>query len=333
MRVARLGRLVGVALLTAGFSIPAHPADRSDFRRPDEIPFPADNLYTSEKAALGKALFFDARLSGAENMTCASCHNPSFGWEVPVKTAVGSLNTRLARRAPTILNAAWIKPFFWDGRAETAEQQAKGPIENPVEMNLPLPAAVARLSAIDGYKKWFARVYPDEGVTPDTIVKSIATFERTIVASHSPFDSWVEGDETALTEAQKRGFALFVGKANCISCHAGWNFTDNKFHDTGLPGSDPGRSRIELGNLHAQHAFKTPTLRDIGQRAPYMHDGELATLNEVVAHYVAGGEDRPSRDPLIGPLDLSDSDASDLVAFLNSLTGTRQVVPMPVLPN
>jgi cytochrome c peroxidase len=317
----------------AGLSTHAHSADRSDFRRPEEIPFPADNLYTSEKAALGKALFFDVRMSGAENMNCASCHNPSFGWEVPVKTAVGSLNTRLARRAPTILDAAWIGPFFWDGRAATAEQQAKGPIENPAEMNLPLPAAVARLSAIDGYKKWFARVFPNEGITPDTIVRSIATFERTIVASHSPFDSWVEGDETALTDAQKRGFALFVGKAHCVYCHSGWNFTDNKFHDTGLAGSDPGRSAVEVGNRFAKHAFKTPTLRDIGQRAPYMHNGEMATLADVVAHYLVGGVDRPSRDPVIGPLDLSDGEFSDLVAFLNSLTGARQIVPMPVLPN
>lgn len=333
MRALRLRLVFSVAILAGGLDFEAQSADRSEFKRPHEIPFPADNPYTLEKAALGKALFFDARLSGAENMNCASCHNPSFGWEVRVKTAVGSQNTRLPRRAPTILDVAWVQPFFWDGRALTAEEQTKGPIENPAEMNMPFATAVANLSAIDGYKEWFSHVFPTEGVTAETIAKSIATFERTVVAGRAPFDRWVDGDDTALSPAQKRGFALFVGKANCAACHSGWNFTDNKFHDTGLADDDIGRGKIEPENPKAQHAFKTPTLRDIGRRAPYMHNGELATLNDVVMHYASGGVDRPSLDPFMKPLDMSDRDISDLIAFLDSLTGARQVVPLPVLPN
>ena len=328
-----IARAIILGLLLCGLSFEASSADRSEFKRPREIPFPVDNPYTLEKAALGKALFFDARLSGAENMNCASCHNPSFGWEVRVKTAVGSQNTRLQRRAPTILDVAWLPSFFWDGRAATAEDQAKGPIENPLEMNLPLATAVTTLSAVDGYREWFGKVFPTEGVTPATIAKSLATYERTVVAGRAPFDEWVAGDETALSGAQKNGFALFVGKANCVACHSGWNFTDNKFHDTGLADADIGRGTIEPNNPKAQHAFKTPTLRDVSRRAPYMHDGELATLNEVLLHYISGGVDRPSLDPLIKPLALSDREVSDLSAFLDSLTGARQIVPLPILPN
>ncbi|WP_181703034.1 cytochrome-c peroxidase [Chthonobacter albigriseus] len=304
-----------------------------DFKRPTTIPFPADNPYTPEKAALGKALFFEPRLSGAENMTCASCHNPSFGWEVPVETAVGSQNTRLGRQAPTVLGSAWIHPFFWDGRAATAEAQAKGPIESPAEMNLPLEVAVQRLSAIKGYSAWFDQVFPGTSVTPDTIVAAIATFERTVVPSYAPFDAWVDGDADAISDSAKRGFDLFVGKARCAGCHTGWNFTDNKFHDIGTTDADPGRGTFEPANPKAQFAFKTPSLRDIAQRGPYMHNGKVPTLQAAVEHYLSGGIDRPSRSSLMAPVDLTAADIQDLVEFLHSLTGSRQVVALPVLPN
>jgi cytochrome c peroxidase len=323
---------LAVALL-AMLPAAASATEKAGFARPAEIPFPAENPYTPDKVALGKALYFDPRLSGNENMTCASCHNPSFGWEVPVKTAVGAQNTRLGRQAPTVLNVAWVHPLFWDGRAATAEEQAKGPIQAPAEMNLPLDQAVARLKAIPAYAAWFERVFPGEGVTEDGIAKAIATFERTVVASYSPFDRWVDGDETAIGEDAKRGFELFVGKARCVACHSGWNFTDNAFHDIGTTTTDLGRSVIAPGDVKADYAFKTPTLRDTAQRAPYMHDGSMATLEEVVQHYVGGGIDRPSRSPEMAPVALSDSEAADLVAFLRSLTGTKQVVTLPVLPN
>jgi cytochrome c peroxidase len=306
---------------------------KNGYRRPAEIPFPASNPYTPEKAALGKALYYEPRLSGAENMTCASCHNPSFGWESPNKTAVGAQNTRLARQAPTILNLAWAHPFFWDGRADSAEEQAKGPIEAPVEMNLPLPVAVKRLSRIPEYKAWFTKVFPDKGITPDTIVAAIATYERTVVSSYAPFDAWIDGDGNAISESAKRGFVLFNGKAKCSGCHSGWNFTDNKFHDIGTTTTDVGRGQLEPNNPLAKYAFKTPTLRDTAQRGPYMHAGQQETLQEVMVHYVVGGIDRPSRSPLMGPVPLTQQEIDDVVEFLKSLTGSKQVVTLPVLPN
>lgn len=303
------------------------------YKRPSEIPFPASNPYTPEKAALGKALYFEPRLSGAENMTCASCHNPSFGWEAPNKTSIGAQNTRLARQAPTILNIAWVHPFFWDGRAATAEAQATGPIEAPVEMNLPIGEAVKRLNAIADYKAWFTRAFPGRGVSPETIAEALATYERTIVASYAPFDAWIDGDETAISEQAKRGFELFNGKAECAACHSGWNFTDNKFHDIGTTTTDVGRGKYEPSNPKAQYAFKTPTLRDTAQRAPYMHAGQMDTLEDVMVHYVGGGIDRPSRSVLMKQLSLSREEIADVIAFMRSLTGAKQVVAMPVLPN
>ena len=324
---------LAVALLTAA----AQPSTATDdelrelYQRPETIPFPADNPYTPEKAALGKMLYFDPRLSGGQNMNCASCHNPSFGWEVPLAGAIGSMNQPLARHAPTVLNQAWGSLHFWDGRAPSLEEQAKGPIEAPAEMNLPLPELVRRLQAIEGYRHWFDRTFPQEGITEDTVVAAIATYERTVVSGYAPFDAWVEGDEGALSEAAKRGFALFNGKAKCAGCHMGWNFTDDAFHDIGLPSDDVGRAGV-TDDPDERHAFKTPGLRDLTQRAPFMHDGSIETLEQVVLHYATGGIRRPSLSPMMEPLDLTERDVADLVAFMESLTGDDAIVPLPILP-
>ena len=331
--VGALLALISVTWICRASGEDLTPALRDAYKRPLAIPFPADNPYTPDKAALGKALFFEPRLSGAENMTCSSCHNPSFGWQTRNKTAVGSQNTHLPRRAPTILDTAWRHAFFWDGRAPSAEAQAKSPIQNPYEMNLPLDQAVGRLNAIPEYKSRFDRVFPGQGVTSDTLVAALATYERTVVSSYAPFDAWSEGDESAGSEASKRGFTLFTTKGHCSGCHTGWDFTDETFHDIGTSKIDIGRGSIEPANPLAPFAFKTPSLRDAAQRSPYMHDGEYATLEEVVTHYVGGGIDRPSRSPLLRPAPLTPDDVADLVAFLNTLTGSKQVVTLPVLPN
>jgi cytochrome c peroxidase len=307
---------------------------KAQYRRPTEIPFPATNPYTPEKAALGKALYFDPRLSGHQNMNCASCHNPSFGWEVPLKGAIGAQNTMLGRNAPTVLNLAWSKDhYFWDGRAKTLEEQALGPIQADVEMNMALPALVTRLQGIPEYRKWFDSAFPGEGLSAQTIAKSIATFERTVVSGYAPFDAWIDGDESAISDAAKRGFTLFNGKARCAGCHTGWNFTDNKFHDLGLTTTDIGRGKITPDDPMAKHAFKTPGLRDITQRAPFLHDGSAQDLETIMALYVSGGMDRPSRSPLMRPLDLQPQEIADVIEFLKTLTGTKQVVSLPVLPN
>ena len=325
-----------VALLTmvlAGSASAQQMRPDSSFRRPAEVPFPASNPYSPDKAALGKALFFEPRLSGAGNMNCASCHNPSFGWEARSQTAVGALNTKLPRHAPTILDTAWTPTFFWDGRAPSAEEQAKGPIQTPEEMNLPLDQAVTRLSASPEYRDRFARSFPGQGITPETIVAAIATYERTVVSSYAPFDAWVDGDDAAVSEQAKRGFGLFTGKARCSGCHSGWRFTDDRFHDIGTTTTDIGRASQEPGNPLAMHAFKTPSLRDTAQRSPYMHAGQLPTMEAVVAHYVGGGIARPSRSPSMGRISLDSDEIRDLIAFMNSLTGSKQAVMLPVLPN
>lgn len=306
---------------------------KEEYKRPTSIPFPKNNPYTPEKAAVGKMLFFDPRLSRAQNMNCASCHNPSFGWEAPLDLAIGAQNTKLGRHAPTVLNQAWGKEFFWDGRAKTLEEQAKGPIEAEVEMNLPLHMLVERLKENKEYRYWFQKVFPKQGITPDTIAQAIATYERTIVATYSPFDRWLDGDDAAISDQAKKGFILFNGKARCSACHSGWNFTDDKFHDIGLPSDDVGRGKLDPSNPKAQHAFKTPGLRDLTQRMPFMHDGSLMDLRDVIVHYISGGVRRPSISDEMKPLNLSQSEIEDLEAFLITLTGDKGIVALPILPN
>ena len=327
MRV--IASVFGCALTIAGFAM---AADRSDFRRPLEIPFPEHAPYNPLVATLGKMLYFDPRLSGAQNMSCASCHNPSFGWEVPVGGAVGAQNAPLGRHAPTILNMAWVSPYFWDGRAATLEEQAAGPITADVEMNAPLSDVVERLAAIEAYAEGFARAFPGEGLTEKTILTAIATYERTVVSGWSPFDRWVEGDETAISEQAKRGFQLFVGKAHCADCHTGWNMTDNRFHDIGMDTDDVGRAALDPDNALAKHAFKTPGLRNIAYRSPYTHNGSVYDLEEIIRHYMTGGIQRPSLSPLMRPLQLSENEVDDLLAFLETLTAEEAAVPTPVLP-
>lgn len=277
-------------------------------------------------------LYFDPRLSGAQNMSCASCHDPSFGWETPVERAVGGLNVPLGRHAPTILNMAWVAPHFWDGRAASLEEQAAGPITAPAEMNAPLDEVVERLRAITDYRDGFERAFPGEGLSEDTLLAAIATFERTVVSGWAPFDRWVEGDEAAIPEEAKRGFALFTGKAMCADCHSGWNMTDNRFHDIGLPTEDIGRAAIEPDDPLARHAFKTPGLRDITHRAPFMHTGGVRDLESVIFHYMGGGIERPSLSPLMRPFDLTDAEIADLKAFLETLTAEESAVSSPILP-
>ena len=325
--------LLGVSEASAEQAEMSSPSPRQAFRRPLEIPFPSDNLYSPEKAELGKVLFFDPRLSGSEALSCASCHNASFGWEDGRVTGRGEGLKALGRNSPTTLNHAWSEVFFWDGRADTLEQQAMGPITAGVEMNMPIERAVQVLNGIDWYKERFNRVFPGQGVSADTIPKAIATFERTIVSAWAPFDEWVDGKEDAIPEGAKRGFALFAGKANCSACHSGWNFTDQSFHDIGVKSDDIGRGQLMPDVPELMHAFKTPSLRNITQRAPYMHDGSIATLRGVVEHYTDGRFlKRASLSAEMKPLRLSEREIDDLVSFLQTLTGQEPPVAVPVLP-
>lgn len=328
----------GIACLAAFIAImlcPATPmaADKSEYKRPLSIPFAKVTPYSPQLATLGKMLFFDPRLSGNKNMNCATCHNPSFGFETPVETPIGALNTRLGRQAPTVLNVAWVTPNFWDGRAKTLEEQAAGPITAAAEMNGKLDEIVENLKAVPDYDKWFNEVFPNSGITQDNLLTAIATYERTVVSGWSPFDRWVDGEDTAISDSAKRGFDLFTGKAMCSSCHAGWNFTDNKFHDIGLDTEDVGRAALEKDNPKALHAFKTPGLRNTAYRAPFMHNGTLPDLTTVIMHYESGGISRASLSDFMLPFSLEESERNDLIAFLNTLTAEKQDTPLPTLPN
>lgn len=301
------------------------------YRRPKTIPFPPDNPYTIEKAALGKALFFEARLSRDNNLSCASCHNPSFGWQVPFAKAIGAGGRPLARKSQTTINHAWSSSLFWDGRASRLEVQGRGPIEAPDEMDMPMGKAVEKLGAIEGYRQAFIRAFPGKGLTEETILQALSTFERATVSGDTPFDRWVRGDEKAISPAAMRGFIAFNGKARCATCHSGWNFTDNKFHDIGIETKDQGRFGV-TGKNSDRHAMRTQGLREITARAPYMHDGSIPTLQAVIDHYVLGGVERPSRSPQMEPLKLSQEDIDDLIAFLHTLGSPNVMVPLPNLP-
>ena len=245
---------------------------------------------------------------------------------------IGHRGAQLGRHTPTIIDVAWAEPLFWDGRAATIEDQAKDPIKASAEMNMPHDEAVKRVASISAYRAAFQRAYPGEGVNIDTIAKAIASYERTIVSAKSPFDRWVDGEDGAISEEAKRGFVVFNTKGGCASCHSGWRFTDDGFHDIGLASDDLGRAGIAPGIKVLEHAFKTPTLRNVAQRAPYMHDGSLPSLEAVVEHYDHGFKARESLAPEIKPLNLTGEEKSDLVAFMRTLSSHDKPVELPALP-
>jgi len=335
-RLAKSLAVAGTSLLClAALSMPAI-ASQDEFLRPAKPPEPADNKTTPARVALGKALFFDPRLSSSNWISCASCHNPGLGWSDGLPTGLGHGMKQLRRATPTIVNVAFSPIMMWDGRAPSLEAQALGPIQADVEMNQDLSGLVKKLSSIKGYASMFEKAYPSEGINEKTIGKAIAAFERTVLSTESPFDRWRRGDEKAVEGSVKRGFALFRGKANCVACHQGFNFTDNGFHNIGLK---PLNGEEDLGRyVHRKvavlrGAFKTPTLRDIALTAPYMHNGIYQTLEEVVDHYDRGGDVKDNLAPDIKPLHLTAREKADLVSFMKSLTGKPMRLTVPQLPN
>jgi cytochrome c peroxidase len=303
------------------------------YRRPSEIPFPKENPFSDAKFRLGRSLFFDPILSGSEVRSCASCHSPGLSWGDGQPRAIGEKQQPLPLRTPTLLNVAWVPKLGWDGHFRSLESVAMSPITSATNMNLSEKALVERLAAIPGYVDAFDAAYGEGDVTVPKMEDALATFQRTIVSKGAPFDRWLDGDEAAVSEAAKRGFDLFNGKANCAACHSGWAFTDQSFHDIGSArGDDLGRGRLFPSSVALHYAFKTPTLRDVARRAPYMHDGSVPTLEAVVDLYDRGGIDRPSRAEEIKPLSLSAAEKGDLVAFLHTLNGVAEPVSFPALP-
>jgi cytochrome c peroxidase len=297
------------------------------------VPIPADNPPTAETISLGRKLFYDTKLSKGDTLSCASCHNPQMGFTDGLQFSHGVGGQIGVRNAPTIANAAYLPFQFWDGRAISLEEQAAGPIANPIEMDQPHEASVSKLNDDPAYKPLFLKAFGPGGVTLSRVEKALASFERTVLSGNSAFDRYeFGGDKNALTPTQIRGLAIFLDptRGNCAACHTVNDkyalFTDGKFHNIGEGVGDEGEFN-DVGRFHQTQvatdkgAFKTPTLRNVANTSPYMHNGSLKTLNEVVDFYAGGGNSNPYLDKEIRAIKLSSQDRSDLVAFLQSLTG------------
>jgi len=285
------------------------------------LPVPADNQLTVERVALGKRLFFDKHLSRTGEVSCGSCHLQQNSFADPRRYSIGVEGKVGNRNAPALVNMAWNSSFFWDGGVPTLEQQAIAPIINPVEMDMTLDGVVTRLMSDPSYMDMFRRAYGSDP-KPEWVTKAIASFVRTMISGGSRYDRFRAGDSLALSSSERRGHDIFFGeRAECFHCHVGFNLTNNSFQNNGLYSqyADSGRARITERPSDLAR-FKVPTLRNIAVSAPYMHDGSLATLEEVVAHYSRGGSGHPNQDPTVRPLNLTPEEQEDLVAFLHSLT-------------
>ena len=296
---------------------------KQEYRRPP--PRPINNRSLVD---LGRDLFFEPQLSASGKTACASCHFAELGWGVTDARSRNDSGKLTSRKSQPLvgLGHAGNAPVGWDGRSATLEAQAKASIETgsmsmretPTPVNVDV--IVERIRSDSAYVAKFKEAMPNTPINIDSIVRAIASFERTREPGIAPFDRWIEGDEQAISESAKRGFILFNGKSNCFACHTGWRFTDDKFHDIGTTTTDLGRGRIVKDEELMQFAFKTPTLRSVAVRPPYMHNASQATLHDVLRHYEKGGIDRPSRSPLMMPIELTNHERLDLIAFMETLT-------------
>lgn len=319
----------GLAIL-AGFSAAAEEANldqawRRLFQR--DLPTAQATSGTQASVALGARLFADKRLSGAGNRSCATCHQAERGYSDGRRRALSLSNVPLQRNTPTLWNLAWGKRYFWDGRAASLEEQISQPIENAAEMAGDWPTVLRRLSADADMVAAFRAAYPGEASTlsKDTTVRALADYVRSLVSPRTRFDAWVDGDEAALREDELKGFRVFTGRGGCVLCHVGWRFTDERFHDIGLPSDDPGQGAVP-GGTKGLRAFKTPTLRELAHSAPYMHDGSLPTLTSVLQHYSERLTKRASLSPHIKrDLRLTQEEIANLTAFLLTLSSDKTV--------
>jgi cytochrome c peroxidase len=323
-------RLLVLALLAA--PLPALADDE-----PPPVPlglppvfWPDDNPYSKAKADLGRFLYFDTRLSSDNSISCATCHEPSKAFTDLSEVSTGIGQQKGGRSAPTVINRAWSTEQFWDGRAPSLEEQAKGPLANPLEMTIEKEAdkaheaVVARIKEVPGYAPLFEKAYGSPGIDIDRVARAVATFERTVYSGNAPYDRYQDGNTSALTPEQVRGMNVFFKKAACDACHLGFNFTDGSYVNIGIgmdkPKPDLGRYTV-TGREEDRGAFKTPTLREIEHTGPYMHDGRFRTLEEVIDHYDKGGIRNPYIDQRMKPLNLTEEEKADLVAFLKALSG------------
>ena len=329
----------------------------------DEVNLPQDNPFSEAKVALGRLLFFDPRLSANSAISCASCHQPNQGWTDGLPLSFGYAGSVHWRNTPTVINSAFHPKLDWDGKALRLDIQAQGAMKGAVAMNMDPVMVEERLRQIPEYVKRFDDVFGPGGPWFEDASRAIAIFQSTILSSNVPFDRFMEGDESALSESEKRGFKLFTTTAGCSACHRGRLFTDENFHGLGVPTpeqfstdaireitfkyqlrsrgvseevyrtatDDPGLYLVTKVDTDFGQ-FRTPMLRELGQTGPYMHNGAFATLEEVIEFYNSGGGESPNLDPLLRPLGLTEQNKSDLMAFLMSLTGDPILVEEPQLP-
>jgi cytochrome c peroxidase len=316
---------------------PGFPVEELNSPFPLELPIgfpfpdiPADNPLTTASVELGKALFFDPRLSRDGSISCASCHLPELAFSDGVPVSIGIEGRVGVRNSPSLGNVAYHANFFRDGGVPTLEQQVIAPIHDPLEMDHDIQMAAAALSEVEPYKRLSMLAY---GRPFDAWVlsRALANYERTLISGWSRWDRWMNGDAAAMTEAEVRGWQLFSSEElNCTACHGGFDFSDHGFHNIGqyLEYNDPGRERITLapGDIGK---FKTPSLRNVARTAPYMHNGALATLEDVVDHFASGGSAHPNRSPLLQTFVLEAQEKADLLAFLNALNDERSLDQVP----
>ncbi len=328
--------LVGAAVLFTATSStraqqkpPASPWP--EIKSYEEMQIPADNPMTAAKVELGRQLYYDKRLSGDGSRACYSCHLAEKGLTDGLPTAIGAYNLKLTRSSPTMWNIGYHKEFYWDGRAKTLEAQAKaawlgGNMGAAGKDGKPSPDDICKkLDALEGYRKQFQEVFGG-GCTPDNASKALAAFMRTIVANKSAWVRFREGDTKAISPAARRGWKVFDEVAKCTNCHAGVLLTDLQFHTVGIGWdaekkefTDVGRSNVTKDERH-KAAFKTPTLLDIAESAPYFHNGSVATLEEAVDLMLSGGISNPVGDPNLEPRKLTPKQRADLLAFLRALS-------------
>ncbi|SRR5579883_361392 len=296
------------------------------------VEWPKKNPYSAAKVELGKLLYFDKRLSADGTISCASCHEPKYAFADGSAVSKGIRGQTGTRSAPTVINRAFSLAQFWDGRAATLEEQAKGPIVNPIEMGNTHEAAAATIAKIPGYRPLFVKAFGSDQVDIDRIAMAIATFERTILSGNAPYDRYKKGDKKAMSPEQIRGMSVFFDKAKCDRCHENSNFTLNAYSNIGIgmdkPDPDVGRYAITK-DPRDWGVFKVPTLREIEHTAPYMHDGSLKTLEEVVDYYDKGGNPNKNLDSNMRKLNLTDQEKKDLVAFLKALSGEGWQIEEP----
>lgn len=316
-----------LVLLAAALGLVAASALRPPLGLDAFMPVPADNPLTREKVALGRKLFLDPILSADRSISCASCHDPERSFTDERPKAVGVFDQVGPRRVPKLLNRGYGRSFFWDGRIPNLEEQVLQPVINSLEMDLEISKAVARLAADPSYPTEFREAFGRDP-NADDLARALASYVRTILSGDSRYDRFVAGAAEALDDKERLGLEVFRGKGNCVTCHLGPNLTDERFHNTGVGYkdgrfADDGRFAVS-GRESDRGAFKTPTLRNVAQTAPYMHDGSLATLEDVIDDYDSGGTQNPYLDREIRKLGLTDAEKAALAAFMKTLTGTVQ---------